>query len=211
MTTTAESVGDLLRAWRQRRRYSQLDLAGEAGVSTRHLSFVETGRASASREMLVRLAEQLGMPLRARNRLLLAGGFAPAHGELSLDAPDMSGVRAVLDAVLAGHAPFPALAVNAHWELIAANEAVASLLEGVSAALLAPPFVSAVDDVTGAGDSLAAGTIFGLMGGLDIAQAARLGIACAAITLQSPYATSELLSQDSLRTALMRVPEAQAL
>lgn len=139
MTTTAESVGDLLRAWRQRRRYSQLDLAGEAGVSTRHLSFVETGRASASREMLVRLAEQLGMPLRARNRLLLAGGFAPAHGELPLDAPDMSGARAVLDAVLAGHAPFPALAMNAHWELIAANEAVAALLEGVSAALLAPP------------------------------------------------------------------------
>lgn len=83
--------------------------------------------------------------------------------------------------------------------------------DGENAALLAPPFVSAVDDVTGAGDSLAAGTIFGLMGGLDIAQAARLGIACAAITLQSPYATSDLLSQDSMRTALMRVPEAQAL
>ncbi len=122
MTTTAESVGDLLRAWRQRRRYSQLDLAGEAGVSTRHLSFVETGRASASREMLVRLAEQLGMPLRARNRLLLAGGFAPAHGELSLDAPDMSGVRAVLDAVLAGHAPFPKMAVYG-----ATKAAIASL------------------------------------------------------------------------------------
>ncbi len=139
MTTTIESVGDLLRAWRQRRRYSQLELAAEAGVSTRHLSFVETGRAGASREMLVRLAEQLGMPLRARNRLLLAGGFAPAHGERPLDAPDMSGARAVLDAVLAGHAPFPALAVNARWELIAANDAVARLLDGVSGALLAPP------------------------------------------------------------------------
>ncbi len=139
MSTTTGTVGDLLREWRRRRRYSQLELAGEAGVSTRHLSFVESGRAGASRDMLVRLSEQLDMPLRARNRLLLAGGFAPAYGERSLDEPAMGEARAVLDAVLAGHAPFPALAVDAHWNLVAANDAVMALLDGVSPALLAPP------------------------------------------------------------------------
>lgn len=139
MSTTTDTVGDLLREWRLRRRYSQLELAGEAGVSTRHLSFVETGRAGASRDMLVRLSEQLGMPLRARNRLLLAGGYAPAYGERKLDEPDMNEARAVLDAVLAGHAPFPALAVNACWELVSANEAVMPMLDGVSLELLAPP------------------------------------------------------------------------
>lgn len=138
-TPTLESVGDLLRQWRQRRRYSQLDLAAEADVSTRHLSFVETGRAGASRDMLVRLAERLDMPLRERNRLLLAGGFAPAHGEHALSTPDMGEARAVVEAVLAGHAPFPALAVDAQWNLVSANDAVMAMLDGVSPQLLVAP------------------------------------------------------------------------
>jgi len=134
-----ESVGGVLREWRRRRRFSQLDLAAEADVSTRHLSFVETGRACASREMLVRLAERLDMPLRERNRLLLAGGFAPAHGERPLAAAEMGEAMAVVESVLAGHAPFPALAVDAHWNLISANDAVMALVDGVAPFLLEPP------------------------------------------------------------------------
>lgn len=139
MTLIQETVGGLLRDWRHRRRFSQLDLAGEAEVSARHLSFIESGRSSASREMLIRLAERLDMPLRERNRLLLAGGYAPVHQERSLDAPDMVVARAAVDAVLAGHDPFPALAIDRHWTLIAANGAVTSLLQGVAPELLAPP------------------------------------------------------------------------
>jgi transcriptional regulator with XRE-family HTH domain len=134
-----DSVGDVLRAWRQRRRWSQLALAGEAEISARHLSFVESGRATASREMLLRLAERLDMPLRERNRLLLAGGYAPAFSNRPLAAPDMAAARATIDAVLSGHAPFPALAIDRHWTLIAANSAVAPLLVGVAPALLEPP------------------------------------------------------------------------
>jgi hypothetical protein len=118
---------------------SQLDLAGEAEVSTRHLSFLESGRASGSRDMLLRLAERLAMPLRARNELLVAAGFAPAHSERPLDAPDMAAARAAVQAVLDGHAPFPALAVDRHWTLLAANAAVPPLLAGASPALLRPP------------------------------------------------------------------------
>ncbi len=133
------SVGDLLRTWRQRRRFSQLDLASEVEVSTRHLSFVESGRSAPSREMLLRLAEPLAIPLRERNRLLLAGGFAPLHREQSLDALEMGAARRVVDAVLKGHMPFPALAVDRHWNLVSANDAVGWLLKGVGAALLIPP------------------------------------------------------------------------
>ena len=136
---TPTSVGDLLRVWRARRRFSQLDLACEAEVSTRHLSFVETGRAKPSREMLLRLAERLDMPLRERNRLLLAGGYAPLHLERSLDSPDMAAVRLAVEAVLSGHEPFPALAVDRHWQLVGANAAVGRLLAGVASHLLAPP------------------------------------------------------------------------
>lgn len=139
MDTTAESVGDLLREWRKRRRFSQLDLASEAALSTRHLSFVESGRASASRDMLLRLAEQLAMPLRTRNRLLLAGGFAPEHPERALDAPDMAAAREAVEAVLTAHMPFPALAVDRHWNLVLANAALEPLLADVPAELLAPP------------------------------------------------------------------------
>ena len=135
-STTRAGVGDLVRDWRQRRRLSQLELAGEADISTRHLSFVENGRSVPSRSLLLRLAERLDMPLRARNELLHAAGFAALYAERPLDAPEMSAARRAVDAVLHAHAPFPALAVDRHWNLVASNAAVAPLLAGVSAALL---------------------------------------------------------------------------
>lgn len=138
-TISTSAVGDLLREWRQRRRLSQLQLAGEAEISTRHLSFVETGRASASREVLHRLAEELAMPLRTRNQLLIAAGFAPAFPERPLEAPELAAARRAVELVLAGHEPFPALAIDRHWQLVAANRAVAPLLAGLDEALLAPP------------------------------------------------------------------------
>jgi transcriptional regulator with XRE-family HTH domain len=134
------SVGDLLRDWRQRRHLSQLDLALDAEVSTRHLSFVETGRARPSRELVLHLAEQLDVPLRERNTLLLAAGYAPIYRETSLDRPEMASVRGALDRILAGHEPFPAIAVDGRWDLVSANRPAMSLLTaGVSAGLLAPP------------------------------------------------------------------------
>lgn len=139
MAANPNTMGDLLRDWRARRRLSQLELASEAEVSTRHLSFIESGRASPSRGMLLRLAEPLAIPLRERNRLLLAGGYAPLHGERALDQPDMAAAKAAVAAVLAGHEPFPALAVDRHWTLVAANEALTLLLAGVAPHLLAPP------------------------------------------------------------------------
>ena len=132
-------VGVLLRDWRRRRRLSQLDLALEAGVSTRHLSFVETGRARPSPEMVVHLAEQLDVPLRDRNRLLLAAGYAPAYRERALDEPALEPVREALDRVLAAHEPYPAVVVDRGWNLVASNASVALLLEGVAAHLLEPP------------------------------------------------------------------------
>ena len=133
------SVGVLLREWRSKRRMSQLDLALEAGVSTRHLSFVETGRAAPSREMLLRLAAELDVTLRGRNALLVAAGFAPMFRERSLDDPALASARAAVESILEGHEPHPALAIDRHWTLIAANRAVAPLLAGVDATLLAPP------------------------------------------------------------------------
>lgn len=132
-------VGDLLRDWRQRRRFSQLALSLEAGISTRHLSFVESGRARPSRDMVLRLAERLDVPLRERNALLLAAGFAPAYRERDFDDPELAHVRQAIDLVLKGTEPFPALAIDRHWTMIAANRAVAPLLAGVGPALLAPP------------------------------------------------------------------------
>jgi transcriptional regulator with XRE-family HTH domain len=133
-------AGPLLREWRQRRRRSQLDLALEAQVSTRHLSFVETGRSTPSRELLLHLAEHLEVPLRERNALLLAAGYAPLFAETPLDAVSMTPVRAALDKILAGHSPFPAVIVDRQWNLVAANDpALAVLTEGVAPALLAPP------------------------------------------------------------------------
>lgn len=129
----------MLREWRQRRRMSQLDLATEAEISARHLSFVETGRAQPSREMLLHLAEQLGVPLRERNLLLVAAGFAPIFRERSLDDPALAAARRAMEQVLASHAPFPALAIDRHWNLLAANAMVLPLLASVPAALLRPP------------------------------------------------------------------------
>ncbi|MBX7201342.1 MAG: helix-turn-helix transcriptional regulator [Rhodospirillaceae bacterium] len=133
------SIGDCLREWRGRRRMSQLDLAGEAGISARHLSFVETGRAQPSREMVLTLAETLEVPLRERNAMLLAAGFAPLFGERNLADPALAPAREAIDLVLAGHEPYPALAVDRRWTLIAHNRAVLPLLEGVAPALMQPP------------------------------------------------------------------------
>lgn len=134
MTTPA--IGTLLRDWRQRRRMSQLDLSLEAEISTRHLSFVETGRAQPSREMLLHLAQALDIPLRERNALLVAAGFAPRFEARAFDAPDMAVAREAVQRVLDGHEPYPALAVDRHWTLLAANRAVMPLLAGVDPSLL---------------------------------------------------------------------------
>jgi transcriptional regulator with XRE-family HTH domain len=137
--TTARPVGDFLREWRQRRRLSQLDLALEADISTRHLSFMETGRALPSREMVLRLAERLDMPLRERNAMLVAAGYAPMFPERRLEDPALQAARKAMELVLAGHEPYPALAIDRHWNLVASNRAVPPLLAGVEPALLAPP------------------------------------------------------------------------
>jgi transcriptional regulator with XRE-family HTH domain len=108
----ARHAGELLREWRQRRRLSQLDLAIQANVSSRHLSFVETGRSKPTSEMILHLAEQLDVPLRERNALLLAGGYAPAYPERGLAEPELKAVRDALSRVLAGHEPYPAAVVN---------------------------------------------------------------------------------------------------
>jgi transcriptional regulator with XRE-family HTH domain len=132
-------IGTLLRQWRERRRLSQLDLAVQADISARHLSFVETGRSKPSRDMILRLSEELEVPLRDRNRLLLAGGFAPAYRERPLDSPQLAAVHTAVRAVLAGHEPYPALLVDRHWNLLEANAAVPLLLDGVAPDLLQPP------------------------------------------------------------------------
>jgi transcriptional regulator with XRE-family HTH domain len=139
MQSVERPVGHLMREWRQRRRLSQLDLALEADISTRHLSFLETGRSTPSREMVLRLADRLEVPLRERNTLLLAAGYAPAFRERPLADPDLADARKAVDLVLTGHEPFPALAVDRHWHLVAANRAVSPFMEGIPARLLAPP------------------------------------------------------------------------
>ena len=139
MIGTATAVGDHLRDWRQRRRMSQLDLALEAEVSTRHLSFVETGRAQPSRDMLLRLADQLEIPLRERNVILVAAGFAPVFPQRSLDDPALAAARRAVDLILAGSEPHPALAVDRAWNLVSANRMVAPLLNGIDPDLLTPP------------------------------------------------------------------------
>jgi len=132
-------AGDLLREWRQRRRFSQLDLAIAANVSSRHLSFVETGRARPSSEMILHLAEHLDVPLRDRNALLLAGGYAPAYPERDLDEPELSAVRNALRSVLMGHEPYPAVVVNRWWELVDANSGIVLFTGHVNQKLLEPP------------------------------------------------------------------------
>jgi transcriptional regulator with XRE-family HTH domain len=133
------TVGELLRQWRQRRGLSQLALAGAADVSARHLSFVETGRARPSRALLLRLGEQLDVPLRDRNALLLAAGLAPAYPERGLADPPLAAVADAVARILAAYEPFPALVVDRHWELVDANAAVDRLTAGCAPALLEPP------------------------------------------------------------------------
>jgi transcriptional regulator with XRE-family HTH domain len=138
-SSASRTVGELLRDWRQRRRMSQLLLAAEADISTRHLSFVESGRALPSREMVMHLAERLDVPLRARNMLLVAAGYAPLFRERPLTDPQLTAAREAVELVLKGHEPYPALAIDRHWTIVTANRALAPLLGAASEALLAPP------------------------------------------------------------------------
>ena len=137
--STQTHAGDLLRGWRQRRRLSQLDLAIAANVSSRHLSFVETGRARPSSAMILHLAEHLEVPLRDRNALLLAGGYAPAYPARNLAAPELTAIRHALRRVLRGHEPYPAVVVNRWWELVDANSGVDLFTRHAAPALLSPP------------------------------------------------------------------------
>ena len=132
-------IGDLVRSWRERRHLSQLHLAAEADISQKHLSFIESGRATPSRDMVLKLAERLNVPLRERNVLLVAAGFAPAFSQRSLDDPALKSARAAIDLVLKAHEPNPALAYDRHWNLVSANRMVLPLLEGVPARLLGQP------------------------------------------------------------------------
>ncbi len=135
----ADRAGELLREWRRRRSLSQLELASSSAVSTRHLSFIETGRARPSREMLLHLAQRLEIPLRDRNRMLLAAGFAPVFGERTLDDPELGAVREALDRFLAAHEPYPAVVLDRRWNVVAANRGLAVLVDGVAPTLLEPP------------------------------------------------------------------------
>lgn len=133
------SFGEHLRRWRQQRRLSQLELSSEAAISTRHLSCVETGRASPSREVVLRLAERLQVPLRERNTLLVAAGFAPMYRERPLADPAMAPARAAIELFLRSHEPWPALALDRHWNIVASNRSVAPLLQGADPSLLQAP------------------------------------------------------------------------
>src|SRR5690348_12016972 len=139
MTTARPPVGQLLREWRERRRLSQLDLSIQADISTRHLSFVETGRSKPTPAMIIKLTEHLEVPLRERNQLLLAGGYAPEYPQHGLDEPELSAVRGALRQVLDGHEPYPAVVINRWWELVDRNAALGTLVTGCAPHLLEPP------------------------------------------------------------------------
>ncbi|MFF3249499.1 helix-turn-helix domain-containing protein [Actinacidiphila glaucinigra] len=139
MTTTTAGVGTLLRGWRERRRISQLELALRADSSARHISFVETGRSRPSQAMVLRLAEHLDVPVRERNALLVAAGYAPAYPETPLGDPAMHPLRESLDRLLAAYEPYPALVLDGMYDVVAANQGVGALLEGVAPHLLRPP------------------------------------------------------------------------
>jgi transcriptional regulator with XRE-family HTH domain len=143
MATASASpdVGSLLRKWRERRRLTQMDLALDAGISARHLSFVETGRSKPGRAMLLDVTERLRIPYRERNQILLAAGHAPAYPERSLDDPSLSPVRDALDRILAAHEPYPAVVFDRGWNIVAANTAMSALVEpaGIDPSLLEPP------------------------------------------------------------------------
>lgn len=138
MTEQLPAFGGLLRSWRQTRRVSQLELSSVSGVSSRHLSFIETGRAKPSRAMVLRLAEELGVPLRERNALLQAAGFAPEFGETPFSAPEMAAVRDAIDTVLRGHLPYPALVFDSRWTLVHGNDAMSLFTDGLPAHLSGP-------------------------------------------------------------------------
>lgn len=139
MADGVQTVGEMVRTWRELRRFSQLELALEAEVSQRHLSFIESGRAAPSREMVLHLAEQLDIPLRDRNVMLLAAGFSPIYGSRSLQDPTLTHARAALGLLLRAHEPYPALTVDRHWNIVGANRALEPLLSAVDPELLAPP------------------------------------------------------------------------
>src|ERR1700741_3618009 len=136
---TTQPVGALLREWRQRRRMTQMDLALDANISARHLSFMETGRSQPSREMLLHLSEELDIPLRQRNALLTSAGFAPMFAERRLDDAALASAREAIDLVLAAQKPFPAFALDRHWNIAASNAALPQLYEGIAAGFLEPP------------------------------------------------------------------------
>jgi transcriptional regulator with XRE-family HTH domain len=135
MQIQTQPVGEHLRQWRQRRRLSQLDLANDAEISARHLSFMETGRAAPSREMLLRLTERLDVPLRDRNVMLVAAGFAPAFAQRGLDDPALASARVAIETIMKAHEPYPAMVVDRHWNLVLANRMIAPLMEGVAPSL----------------------------------------------------------------------------
>jgi transcriptional regulator with XRE-family HTH domain len=137
--TQAAPVGSLLREWRTRRRISQLELSSETGVSTRHLSFIETGRSRPSRDMVMRLAEYLELPLRERNALLLAAGYAPEYAQTPLSAESMRDVRRSLQALVDAHQPCPAMAVDHGWNLVLANDVAFALVDGIPDELMTEP------------------------------------------------------------------------
>ena len=139
MASSANSIGALLRTWRERRRLSQLELAGAADISARHMSFLETGRSVPSRAMLLRLAERLEIPLRERNALLLSAGYAPMYAERRLEDPALEQARKAIHLVIEGHRPYPALAIDRHWTLVASNSMLNVLLGGIDPRLLQPP------------------------------------------------------------------------
>ena len=137
--TIQPAVGEHLREWRQRRRMSQLDLACEAEISTRHLSFMETGRSTPSREMILHLAEQLEIPVRERNVILVSAGYAPVFLERGLDDPQLAAARAAIDQVLEGHKPYPAFAIDRRWTIVASNSALPAMYDGVRPDLMQQP------------------------------------------------------------------------
>jgi transcriptional regulator with XRE-family HTH domain len=139
VASKSSRLGELLKMWRSKRRMSQLDLAVQAGVSPRHLSFVETGRSKPSREMVLHLAEELDVPLRDRNVLLTAAGFAPVYRESAFDAPELGSARHAIEVTITNHEPYPAFVIDGAWNLVAANAGIAGFLPLISPELLDPP------------------------------------------------------------------------
>jgi transcriptional regulator with XRE-family HTH domain len=133
------SFGEHLRSWRTRRHLTQMQLALRANVSARHLGFVETGRAAPSRALVLRLSEELDVPLRQRNTWLMAAGFAPVYGDRSMDDASFEAVRFAIDVTLEAHKPFPAFAIDRHWNVVVSNRALPELYVGVDPQLLEPP------------------------------------------------------------------------